>query len=84
MFIKSEVDVTSLLGLRSIQGMTQQFGGFLLLPRGWLGCCCGADCIAGGDPGFRYVIFLSANHESNKNIKLSEIRNTIGFCRKSL
>ena len=52
-----------------IQDMTHEFSGFLLLLSG--GCGEVAGCRAGACPGFRYVNFLSANHQ-NKNIKLNK------------
>ena len=46
--------------------MTRGFGGFVHLLVAV--CGCGAACRAGTVPGFKYVFFLSANHDENQNI----------------
>ena len=52
--------------------MIQGFGGFLLLLGAGWGCGCGAGHIAGAGPGFRCILFLSANHDEYQIIKLNE------------
>ena len=40
-----------------IQGMTKEFGGFLILLGADWDCGCGAGCRAGASPGFKCVLY---------------------------
>ena len=63
--------------------MTQGFGGFLLLLGAGWGCCCGADCRAGGDPGFKCVLSQQIMMKI-KMLNSIKTKSIPSFCRKSL
>ena len=52
--------------------MIQGFGDFFLFLGGCFGCGEDTGCSVGAGPGFRCVIFLSANQYKNQNMKLNK------------
>ena len=64
--------------------MTQGFSGFFLLLGGSYGCGEGPACRVGAGPGFRCVLFLSANHYKNQRLNSIKIKVPCSFCGKSV
>ena len=63
---------------------TQGFDGFLLLLGAGRGYGCGADCRAGGGPGFRCVLLCLQIMRKIKILNSMKTKSTLSFCRRSL